>query len=190
VEELLHEIKTLKFTAHPPADRYAGRNVFVIYGTADDKLPINPVHGNVTKEDEAEYYNQGHWLNRELAPITTTYFENTFPVEKYNHVVLMLLESGGWIDAHIDTVITKGKNINIPLTLPKNSMACNVQGEIPYVVGESLLFNTSIEHAIHNSSNEDRYMISVGVNEYTPEFKKEIVRSYLEQRKRSLQASR
>ena len=164
--------------------------MFLIYGTAEDKLPINPVNDIVTEEDEAAYYNQGHWLNRELAPITTAYFEKIFPVKKYNHVVIMLLEPGGWINAHIDTVITRGKNINIPLTLPKNSMACNVQGEIPYVVGESLLFNTSIEHAIHNSSNEDRYMISIGVGEYSPEFKKEIVQSYLEQRKRSLQASR
>jgi hypothetical protein len=186
-QEILDEMLGLrsKFVAHPPDDYHQGRNFFVIYGKDETYLPYNAVH-NV---DETKLDVSGNsWVAQDVAPFTTNYFKNIFPADNYNHILVMLLEPGGWIAPHTDT-ITQTKMLNVPLNLTESSKAYNVQGCIPYVVGEVMIINTSVTHAICNMSNQDRYVISVGCN-YNNEFRKKIIETYLLNRKRSLQASR
>ncbi len=190
VDELLDEIKTLEFKPLKEADRYAGRCAFVIFGTDPNELPVNPVNDLLEESaGDVESWTSSYWVNELLAPKTTAFFKNVFPAVSYRHIVIMLLKPQGYIDQHCDSH-EMSKNINIPLTLPTDSFACNTQGIIDYEIGVPCLFNVGIDHAIANPSNEDRYMISVGVNEYGPELKKQCVMTYIEQRKRSLQASR
>jgi hypothetical protein len=189
VDAIIDEIKTLEFNPLQEADRYAGRHGFVIFGTEPDQFPLNPVNNLLDDSAGNVPLPSGRWVNESVAPKTTAFFKNEFPVINYRHIVIMLLKPQGYIDQHRDTH-EMSKNINIPLTLPDNSFACNTQGIIDYQIGVPCLFNTGIDHAIANPSNEDRYMISIGVNEYGPELKKQCVMDYLEQRKRSLQASR
>jgi len=186
-QEILNEMISLRsnFVPHPPDDYHQGRNSFVIYGANKNYLPYNGVH-NV---DESKLDVSGNsWVAQDVAPFTTNYFKDVFPSEVYDHVIVMLLEPGGWIDPHTDMVI-RAKLTNIPLNLPEQSQAANTQGTIPYVVGESMIIDTSVEHAICNPSNQDRYVISVGCK-YKDNARREIVKTYLSKRKRSLQASR
>jgi len=156
-----------------------------IFGVGPDKLPYNEVYPEYPFDKDKEF----KWVNEQLAPITTNYFKNVFPATKYSHITIMKLEPGGWIDPHVDVFTNLGKNINIPLTLPKNSMSCNEQGIIPYKIGCPTIFSAATYHAVYNNSSEDRYMISISGCEISTEFKKEIVKEYIHQRKRSLLAS-
>jgi len=186
-QEIINEMIAQRstFVPHPPDDYHQGRNAFVIYGANSTYLPYNGVH-NI--DDSKLDISNNSWVAQDTAPFTTNYFKNIFPGYAYKHVIVMLLEPGGWIDPHTD-MKESTKITNIPLNLPELSRAANTQGTIPYVVGESMIIDTSVTHAICNPSNQDRYVISVGCK-YKDDARREIVKTYLSERKRSLQASR
>lgn len=192
VKEILDEVKNCDFIEHKETRSYK-RYAFAIYGNSNQELPLNPIHNKNYKNIFDNYQKtEKKWIGKDSAPFTTDYFQNQFPINKYDHIIIMKLGPGGWIAPHIDTYEDlPGINYNIPLTLPENSIACNTQGEVPYKIGDAMMFNTSILHAILNNSQEDRYMISVSPFpglDIKPELKKLISKSYLEQVKSSLQA--
>lgn len=194
VKQILDEIKNCDFIEHHEVRSYK-RFAFILFGKAVQTIPLNPVHSENYDKLYLQYQTlDNRWLGKDSAPFTTNYFQNHFPVTNYSHIVVMKLLPGGWIAPHIDTYDSQpGYNFNIPLTLPSGSIACNTQGEVPYKIGDAMMFNTSIFHAIYNNSQEDRYMISISVGDIEgmkPELKKLISTNYLEQAKSSLQASR
>ena len=77
----------------------------------------------------------------------------------------MLLEPGGYIAPHTDTLKHKLSPVNIALNHPKGCiMKMAGHGTVPFKDGEAYILDVGNTHAYYNKSNEDRYHIIVHGN--------------------------
>lgn len=113
-------------------------------------------------------------------PITTEYFKNKFPFDRYARLRYMKLAVGGTIPPHVDGGPEKPITaINIALNNPADCvMLQKDSGIVPFKnSGGAILFNNTWMHAVRNQGPEDRYHIIVH-GQWNRDFNELVVRSY------------
>lgn len=181
-ETMLKEAIALKdrFVKHRDQDgvggyRHKGWRSLAIHGISAEKTNHFEQYGYKSNK-ETPY----RWTEISgLCPNTVSFFKETFPFSSYYRVRFMLLEPGGFITPHTDTVDSRLAPINMALNHPKG---CKMkmkghEGFVPFKPGTAMMLDVGNEHAYVNDSNEDRYHIIVhGVK--TKQFKDLVVKSY------------
>lgn len=155
--DMLAEAKNLRhrFVNHR-ADNGTGWYSLCIHGISSEKTNSANTYGYT---DATAPYCWTEIANQ--CPITRNYFQNCFYYLKYLRIRFMLLEPGGYIEPHHDSIDYKLGPINISLNNPNNCKLVSEGGTVPYEPGSAIFFNTSYRHAALNDSNEDRYHIIV-----------------------------
>ena len=109
-------------------------------------------------------------------PITTDFLKNSYPCDNYYRVRFMLLEPGGYIAPHTDTLKHKLSPVNIALNHPKGCiMKMAGHGTVPFKDGEAYILDVGNTHAYYNKSDEDRYHIIIHGNYKSNDKWKELV---------------
>lgn len=183
-EEMLEEAKAVKesFVGHRDGDarggyRHKGWKSVCIHGISSEKT--NHFTGYGYKSNEETPYT---WTDiAEKCPITTNWFKNEYPQEKYYRVRFMLLEPGGYILPHKDTEENILSPVNIALNHPKKCIfKMEKHGIVPMKPGTVMLLDVGNIHAYVNASKEDRFHIIVhGVP--NSQYKSLVERSYLKE---------
>lgn len=177
-QEMLEEVKQL-------------RDKFVLYRDGDSKGWYSLVLHGLSSAQPGAWVNYGitdpkiasqmqQWtIESEQCPITTNYFKNEFPCNKYGRLRVMLLEPGGYIDFHTDSRVPIVDNISFVLNYPKDCVWKWEDGTpgIPFVPGHAYALNISYAHGIWNNSNEDRYFIIAARHDSLPEWKELMINS-------------
>lgn len=172
---MLKEAQSLKsmYVAHRSAyERHTGWKSLCIHGLSPTMTDSHEVYGYSNPYDVP-------YIWTDVASFTQNWFMNNFPTKKFFRIRFMLLESGGFIEKHIDNNRNKLGPVNMALNNPDN---CNfVMNDIivPFKVGTAFMLNVSNEHYVKNESNIDRYHIIVH-HEPNEEFKKIVEESYEE----------
>jgi hypothetical protein len=121
-----------------------------------------------------------------------SFFNETFPAERYARIRFMKLEAGGWISPHNDytPMITEENIFNWPLPVniavdhpSECHMTLKDQGCVPFSNGKMFLVNIFNDHSVVNNSNKDRLHIIAHcyLGSRKQEFMKLIVESYKQQ---------
>jgi hypothetical protein len=95
----------------------------------------------------------------EIAPRTKQFLSDTYNMEYMRRCRFMLLEPGGWIEAHDD-----GKErsihsaVNVAITQPENCYLRRVdtKEEVPFKPREMFFYDNRVVHEAKNDSNENR----------------------------------
>jgi len=133
---------------------------------------------------ESDYYNDDRpyvWTPeaQDLMPKTVNYFSKHWPATQFQRVRVMLLEPGGYITVHSDSVRPGLSPINIAITQPQD---CNFlmerHGIVPFSAGQAFWLDVSNRHAVFNNSTKPRWHIIVHQNLDNIEFQKLVVKSY------------
>mgnify|MGYP006095478427 FL=1 len=96
----------------------------------------------------------------EIAPHMKKFLEDTFDVSALRRCRFMLLEPGGWIEAHDDG---KGRNIwsaiNASITQPENCYLRRVDTllEVPFKPLDVFYYDNRVVHEAKNNSNKNRF---------------------------------
>ena len=170
--EMLEEARSLRdrYVLHR-SDDSKGWQSLVIHGMGANKTGSWQGYGIKDAKQASEMVQ---WTEiSELCPVTTDYFKNQFPCEKYGRVRFMLLEAGGYIDFHKDSRIPIVDNISFVLNYPKG---CEWKWEdghpgIDFIPGHAYALNIYYAHGIWNNSDEDRYFIIAARHDSTQEWK-------------------
>ena len=119
---------------------------------------------------------------QDRCPATVEFFKEVFPYSGYQRLRFMLLEPGGYIAPHSDNVNnTPGAAVNISLNNPDGCRLTNIHGTLPFKnTGSAFLFNNHYQHAVHNTSDVDRYHIIVHGQWRNPDWNHLVVNSYKE----------
>ena len=158
VEAILSEIKNIESLLTDHRDEYAenvGWKSFCIHGKSY----------NATREDA--YYNDTRphsWTPEaiERMPNTVNYFLNHWPKTQFSRLRVMLLESGGHITIHSDSVISALSPINIAITQPTDCVFVMENfGVIPFVPGSAYMLDVSNRHTVFNNSPHPRWHIII-----------------------------
>lgn len=170
---MLNEARNLKemFVAHRSAyERHMGWKSLCIHGISPTMTDSHEVYG-YTNPYDVPYV----WTN--IAPFTQNWFMNNFPTKKFFRIRFMLLESGGFIEKHVDNNRNKLGPVNMALNNPENCYFFMEDRIIPFSGGSAFMLNVSKEHYVTNESNIDRYHIIVH-HEPDEEFKNIVKNSY------------
>lgn len=91
-------------------------------------------------------------------PVTTKYFQETFPAQEYQRVRFMKLEPQGYILPHKDRENNMLMPINIALNNPDGCLfRMKGKGDVPFnKTGSASLVDISNEHSVWNNSSEAR----------------------------------
>jgi hypothetical protein len=128
-------------------------------------------------EDDVPY----RWTEMaKLCPVTTNFFRNVYPCQKYYRVRFMLLESGGYIMPHTDRRERLLWEVNFALNNPKGCFfKMKNFGYVPFKPKSAFILDVSNKHSVANFSNEDRYHLIVhGKPLDVPKYRSMIARSY------------
>lgn len=95
----------------------------------------------------------------EIAPYTKAFLETHYDMETMRRCRFMLLEPGGYINAHDD-----GKErsihsaVNVAITQPKNCYLRRVdtKEEVPFKPTNMFFYDNRVKHEAKNNSNENR----------------------------------
>jgi hypothetical protein len=174
-EEMLAEAKAIEqhFVKHRTEESQGWLSI-CLHGIANEATSVPEDHGY--KSDTPLVWTEAS----KLCPVTTNYFKNVFPMEKYYRLRFMLVKSGGYIQPHSDNPgINPSYAINISLNNPDECFLLTEKGSVPFEQkGSVFLFNTHYKHCvINNSKNSDRYhMIVHGI--WKDSFKELVRTSY------------
>jgi len=183
-EEMLEEAKAVKesFVGHRDGDtrggyRHKGWKSVCIHGISSEKT--NHFTGYGYKSNEETPYT---WTDiAEKCPITTNWFKNEYPQEKYYRVRFMLLEPGGYILPHKDTEENILSPVNIALNHPNKCIfKMEKHGVVPMKPGTVMLLDVGNIHAYVNASKEDRFHIIVH-GAPNNQYKSLVERSYIKE---------
>ena len=179
---MLQEAINLKhrFVAHRDEDqgggyRHKGWQSLCIHGIDAEKTNHFEQYGY--KSNQETPYT---WTDIiEQCPVAYNFFKNIFPYKSYYRVRYMLLEPGGYITPHNDSLDSKLSPINMALNHPKG---CKMKmkghaGYVPFEPGKAFLLDVSNTHAYVNDSDEDRYHIIIHGTR-AKEFEELVERSY------------
>ena len=167
-KDMLNEAKRLKkyFVKHRAEDqihgyRHKGWSSLCIHG-----IRANFTNQYTTYGFDSNEQTPYKWTDVSTAcPITTDFLKNSYPCDNYYRVRFMLLEPGGYIAPHTDTLKHKLSPVNIALNHPKGCiMKMAGHGTVPFKDGEAYILDVGNTHAYYNKSNEDRYHIIVHGN--------------------------
>lgn len=182
-EKMLNEAKNLKdeFVAHRSEEqihgyKHNGWSSLCIHGISPKHTNFYGTYGYDSNE-ETPYT----WTDVATAcPITTKFFKEIFPCEKYYRVRFMLVKPEGYIAPHNDYQTNKLSPVNMALNQPKNCLFKMAKhGIVPFKKGEAYLLDVGNIHAVYNKSNEDRYHIIVhGRYGSNKKWKKLVEKSY------------
>lgn len=120
----------------------------------------------------------------ECMPYMLSVIDNVVGLKNVNRCVCFKLLPGGFVNVHTDEPETNSyslKQVNFHIQWPDN---CNwyiggdQTGIHPTKEGSVTMHSSVHPHAIVNNSNKPRYFIWAFAN-FTPEFKKEVVGSYI-----------
>jgi hypothetical protein len=149
IEKEIVQIPQKLFVNHRDTgdENNTGWKSFVLHGKSYD----------ATREDE--FYNDGRpmiWTQegKIYCPKTVSYFQNSWPIDEFLRIRIMLLEPQGVIHVHRDSVTNSGLSaVNIAITQP---IGCRFYldnyGVIPFSPGSSFLINVSNYHTVINDS--------------------------------------
>ena len=165
---------------------HKGWNSCALHGIGTDKTNVWQTYG---------YSNEPEYNWTELGNKTKniqSFFNNTFPAEKYARIRFMKLESDGWISPHNDySPLVNERNvfdhplpINIAIDHPAEChMTLKDQGCVPFQSGKAFLVNIFNDHSVINNSNKDRLHIIAHcyLGNRKQDFLKLIVDSYKKQ---------
>jgi hypothetical protein len=175
--EMLSEARALRdrFVVHRMNDGQGWRSL-CIHGVGSENTDSANMYGK-DAADESIY----DWTNiAPLCPVTTDYFKNVFPFDKYHRLRFMLVEPGGYITPHSDhNRPNLASAINISLNNPDNCYLTTELGTVPFRdSGSAFLFNNHYRHTVWNNSDTDRFHIIVHGRWRGPAYEEMIVRSY------------
>jgi hypothetical protein len=177
-EDILQEVKSIKhlFVEHREESLHKGWKSICLHGISAEKTMCHFDYG--LSEDEVVY----GWTEIEsLCPITTNYFKNIFPAEKYKRIRFMLVEPGGFVGPHRDRENKSLGPLTIALNTPQNCrFGIDGFGVIPIQPGGFYLVDLSNRHSVWNQSNEDRFHITVECahGKYHNEYLKQLFCTY------------
>jgi hypothetical protein len=167
-EEMLEEAKAYKdrFVKHRAEDQIHGYKHFgwsslCLHGISSTHTNHYESYG-FKSNDETPY----RWTElSSLCYKTTKWLTEVYPCDIYYRVRFMLLEPGGFIAPHADTLDHKLSPVNIALNHPKGCiMKMAGYGTVPFKEGEAYILDVGNTHAYYNKSNQDRYHIIVHGN--------------------------
>jgi hypothetical protein len=175
IKDILDEIVSIQphLCAHRENyNEHQGWKSFCIHGKSYD----------ATREDS--YYNDSRphvWTNeaQQYMPNTVAYFQTHWPAAIYRRIRVMLLEPGGYITVHSDSVKSNLGPINIALTQPAGCrFVMEKHGVVPFLPGDSIWLDLSNRHTVFNDSDQPRWHIIVHQELDHPEFQELVVKSY------------
>ena len=174
-EEMLAEAKAIEqhFVKHRTNQSQGWLSV-CLHGIANEVTSIPEDHGY--DNETARVWTEAS----KLCPVTTNYFKNVFPMEKYDRLRFMLVKSGGYIEPHTDNKVKNPSYaINISLNNPDECFLLTERGKVPFdPKGSVFLFNNHYKHCvINNSKNSDRYHMIVH-GKWNDKFKELVRASY------------
>lgn len=126
-------------------------------------------------------------------PTITNFWQNIFPIEKWNRVRFLRMRSGGYIGIHRDMTLGQSEywdvfnmefGVNMSITHPEG---CETwfegYGKVPWKPGKFFLHNISKIHWVNNFTGQDRvHMIPMGfVGNKKEKFAEIVAKSYLRQ---------
>ncbi|MGJ8744410.1 aspartyl/asparaginyl beta-hydroxylase domain-containing protein [Polaribacter sp.] len=163
-------------STHRGEEMHNGWWSLCLHGLSTNKTR-SPRHYGYKSDSETPY----KWTElSDLCPITTNAIKNSFKVEFFHRIRLMVLEPGGYILPHTDTQKSfLPKSVNIAITNPKGAyFLLKDKGIIPFEEGKAFKFDISIEHSVINISEERRVHLMVHYDNPKPEWDSFIVNSY------------
>ena len=158
-KEMLAEAKAIEqhFVKHRTNQSWRWLSI-CLHGIANEATSIPEDHGYDNDTDLV-------WTEAsKLCPVTTNYFKNVFPMDKYARLRFMLVKPGGYIQPHTDNnIMNPSYAINISLNNPNECFLLTEKGNVPFEdSGSMFLFNNHYKHCvINNSKNSDRYHMIV-----------------------------
>ena len=156
--------------------RHSGWYSLPLYGLGDDKIKSWEAYGYTNGHNAAKDMHWTRWA--EYCPVTTKWFKEVFPSEKYGRVRFMLLQAGGYIASHHDGDSRALEAINISLNNPAGcEWYWKDKTTVDFTEGNAVAVNISYEHEVRNESNEDRFHIIVHHYDSIPAWKELMQRS-------------
>lgn len=171
--EMLEEAKKLSHRFVPHRDgESSGWESLTLHGLGEDKTGSWEDYG----------YKHGGDAGRDMfwteaakeSPITTNFFLNHFPSQRYGRIRFMKLKAGGYIGKHSDSSKPIIENINLVLNNPINCLWKweDDGSEFFMEPGAAYAMNVHYHHSVYNNSNEDRYHMIVVRHDATDEWKR------------------
>lgn len=174
-QEMAVEARALRdhFILYRENDEYAHKGWWSlpIHGLGIDKPASWDAYGYASPNEAAKDL---HWTEiADQCPVTVNWLKNIFPSKRYGRVRFMLLEAGGYISPHRDTVHSVPEPVNVALTNHKDCVWKWGDGTtLDFPPGTAYAMNISYEHSVYNNSDEDRYHLIVHHHDSTPEWKR------------------
>jgi len=183
-EEMLVEVKRLRhrFVSHRSggkkgySDGNRGWKALTLHGLGPEKTGDYLQYG-YQSDAEAPYV----WTEiADQCPITTKFFKEIYPRDRYFRVRFSMIEAGGFIYPHVDRDYSYLDEVNMALNHPEGCfLKMKGQGYVPFRPGKTFILDVSNTHAVVNLSNEDRYhMIVHAETIHNERWRELIVRSY------------
>jgi hypothetical protein len=162
--QILAEIKRLDhlFVPHRDDSQTQGWSSLCLHGLGFDKTDTPYMYPEFRNIPDNEL--PWDWTEiSEQCPITTDYFKNKFPYNKYFRLRFMKLDAGGFINPHTDGTSFNMGAVNISLNNPVGcEMVLRDVGVVPFEdTGSVFAFNNSYDHLVWNQSQEARYHMIV-----------------------------
>jgi len=177
-EEILNEAKQLRdrFVPYYSSYSHSGWHSLPIVGI-DSTKPGDWTKYGYASATEAAY--EMSWTDiADLCPITKEWLTSVYPSNSYGRVRFMLLEAGGEIGYHSDTIHSVLSAVNIALNNPKGCKWHWRDGDsLEFNPGDIYSMNISYEHSIKNPTNEDRYHMIIHHYDSTDEYKQLLINS-------------
>jgi len=181
-EAMLAEARGIRARFVPHREREQGTKGWysvVLHGLGEQCTLGHEDYGLSAEEQEHHF----HWTSvADACPITTRYFRETFPIQKYGRIRFMLLEARGVVPFHNDYVERKLASVSVALNHPQGFAFRFRVGErveeVPFRPGAAFALNLSYPHSVVNDSDEDRYHIIAHPLRSTGAYRELICRSY------------
>ena len=163
-----------------------GWNSCCIHGIGVDKTQY------WTKYVDHETPDIYHWTEiSKKTPNILKFWKDSFPIEHYERIRFMVLQSKGFIAKHKDysemsnyNPLIHGCSFNIAINQPKNCyMVVEGFGIVPFKDGKIFYINTRHNHVVLNFSDQDRlHMIGTGlIQDRKNDFSNLMTKSYIKQ---------
>jgi hypothetical protein len=179
--EMLEEAKRMRDRFVPHRDTESkGWASLTLHGLGEDKTGSWKDYGYTSGADAGK---DMHWTDvANQCPITTNFFKNKFPCNRYGRIRFMLLKPGGYIGLHSDSRMSLLENINMVLNNPIDCVWKWGDGDIfDMEPGNAYAVNIHYMHSVYNNSDEDRFHIIATRHDALPEWKRLIDDAVLKQ---------
>lgn len=161
-----------KFILYRDQDSYNHKGWYSLplFGLSIDKPASWDAYGYANANEAAKDFD---WTEvAEQCPVTVNWLRTQFPSNQFGRVRFMLLEAGGFISPHKDSIHSIPDPVNIALTNPEQCIWQWGDGQVlNFAPGDACAMNISYEHSVYNRSNEDRYHLIVHHHDSTDEWK-------------------